>query len=268
MAIPRVSKMITDRQRKCEFVDWFVVNHRPALVKALAQLFQQDLEEGQPLPNVDLFLDGLVRRLRRALRELVEAEQTHLAEIADDGIHRDRRDEAARDLRDVVFNWRPVIRAVFGERKAEEAGFERRIADHPLALLRQTERLLARFRDPEFELDATRFDGVAVTRERIVEQLESPARQLRQAIDDVTSEQTKAHGTKVAKDQAMTHFDHVYRAFVNLFDPAFRLIGEDELAERLTLKLSRRSDPAEATEEPLDETSEAPDPGASGEQQP
>lgn len=266
MAVPRISKMITDRQRKCEFVDWFVVNHRKALVEALADLFQKDLEEGEALPDVDLFLDGLVRRLRRALRELVEAEQAHLGEIADDGIHRDRRDQAAQELRDVVFNWRPVIRAVFGERKAEEAGFERRIADHPLALLRQTERLLSRFKDPGFELDATRFDGVAVTREKVVEQLESPARKLRQAIDGLTSEQTKAHGTKVAKDQAMAHFDHVYRAFVSLFEPAFRLIGELELAERLTLKLPRRSEQAEDPRESLEETPDAPASGASDEQ--
>ena len=34
-------------------------------------------------------------------------------------------------------------------------------------------------------------------------------------MDDLTREQTKAHGTKVTKDQATAHFDHVYRVFVN-----------------------------------------------------
>jgi hypothetical protein len=251
--------MVTDRQRRCEFVDWFVVNYREALLEALTRVFEKSL--GRAVPDLGFYLDGQVSLLRGSLRELVAAEQAHLDEIANDGVFRDRRDQAAQALREVVFNWRPVIRAVFGERKAEEAGFERRIADHPLALLRQTERLLSRLNNPQFALDATRFEGVAVTRDKIVEQLEKPARQLRQVMDDLTSEQTKAHGTKVAKDKATADFDEAYQLFVGTFRPAFRLVGEHELSERLTLKLSRRPGQSEEPEEDREESSDAPEPG-------
>jgi len=200
MAVPQVSKMITDRQRQCEFADRFVVNHHDALVAALDRVFRQDLEEGHPETGALPYVDSLVRRLRRAFADLVAAEERHLAELADDGVYRDRRDESARALRDVLFDFRRMFRSAFGDRKAEEAGFERRIAQHPLALLRQTGRIVKKLRDPAFELSASRYEGVAVAREKVAEHLETPARQLRRAVDDLTNEQTKAHGTKVAKD--------------------------------------------------------------------
>jgi hypothetical protein len=98
----------------------------------------------------------------------------------------------------------------------------------------------------------------------LVEQLEGPAGQLRQATDDLTREQTKAHGTKVAKDKT-ADFDEAYKFFVGTFRPAFRWAGEHELAERLTLKLSRRPVQPDDPEENREEPSEAPDPGVEDE---
>ena len=266
MAVPKASKMITDRQRQCEFVDWFVVNHREALVTALVLLFQQDLEEGEPAPDVMVFLSSLVRRLRRAFRELVETEQRHLGEIANDGIYRDRRDETVPAVREVVLFWRHAFRTAYGARKTEETGFERRISDQPLTLLRQSERILSNAKDPAFELVPA--EGTQADREVLIRQLEPLVQQLRQFMDALTSELTKAHGTKVAKDQAMGHFDQVYRIFVNLVQPAFRLAGYHELAERLTLKVARRSDTTEAPEEPLPEPVTEPSAPADPEPQP
>ena len=113
--------MITaDRQRQCEFVDWFVVKHREVLVEALTQLFQRDAGEGQPVPDVVVFIDALILRLRRAFAELKEAEERHLTELANDGVNRDRRDDSAQTLRDVMTDWRTLFRITHGDRKAAE----------------------------------------------------------------------------------------------------------------------------------------------------
>jgi hypothetical protein len=197
----------------------------------------------------------------------VEAERLHLDEIANDGVFRDRRDAAVQAVRDAVFFWRTAFRTAYGDRKAEETGFENRISDHPLTLLRQTLRILSRLKDAAFELP-TPAEGTNADRDAATRKLETPVQQLRQSMDDLTSEQTKAHSTKVAKDQAMEHFDEVYRIFVSLFRPAFRLAGYHELAERLALKPARRPDQAEAPEEPLPEPPTEPSAPAAPDAQP
>lgn len=240
MAVPRISKMVTDRQRQCEYVDWFVVKHREVLVEALVQLFQRDAGEGQPVPDVVVFIDALILRLRQAFAELKEAEESQLTDLAIDGIHRDQRDAFAKALRDVMTQWRDLFRINFGFRKAAAAGFESRMATHPLALLRQSDRILTQLHDPEFVLPPPA-EGVEVTRETAIAKLEAAAKDLRQTMNDLTGGVTKSEGTKVAKDEAMEHFDEVYRLFVNLLRSAFRLVGKYELAKRLTLKIARRS---------------------------
>jgi len=259
MAVPQVSKMITDRQRQCEFVDQFVVTHQPAVVEALVQLFTLDVEEGQASPDVVGFVNALVLRLRRAFADLVDTELRHLEELANDGVFRDLRDRAAQALREVLSDWRTLFRVAFGERKAEEVGFERRIAQQPLALLRQARRILTKLGDVAFELPAPRIDGVVVTREKAIEHLEEPVRQLRQAMDDLTRELSRAHGTQVAKDRALAYFDEVYGLFVRLLQSTFRLAEKPDLAERLPLRLSRRSGSPEAGGEPPDPAPEAPE---------
>jgi hypothetical protein len=254
--------MVTDRQRQCEFVDWFVVKHREVLVGALVQLFQRDAGEGQPVPDVVVFVDALVLRLRRAFAELKDAEERHNTELANDGVNRERRDVSEQSLRDVMTDWRSLFRVTHGLRKAAEVGFERRIASHPLAMLRQADRILTQLKDPELVHPAT--EGVAVTHETTIAKLDATSKALRQAMDDLTGGLTKTAGALVAKDAAMEHFDEVYRLFVNLLRSAFRLAGKHELANRLTLRLSRRSRRSDN-----EQTSpEAPEPAAPADPEP
>lgn len=255
MAVPQVSKMITDRQRQCEFAEEFVLYHRPALVEAIDLLAQQDLEEGQPVPDVAGVADWLSRRLRRTFTGLTEAERRHLDEIANDAQYRERRDLAVNDLSAMLFDLRAIFRGAFGNAKAQEAGFERRIAQRPLALIRQTRRILGKLRDPGYELPPSRHTAVAVTRESVVESLEPPAQELRDAVTRVTREQTKVQGTQVAKDAAMADFDETYLLFVRILVAVFRLAGQRELAARLELSVRRRAQTPEETADPAPETS-------------
>lgn len=262
MAVPQVSKMITDRQRQCEFAEEFVTHHRPALVEAVDLLAQQDLEDGQPVPDVVGVADWLTVRLRRAFTNLTDAERRHLDEIADDAQYRERRDQAAQALGTALFDLRAIFRGAFGDAKAQEAGFERRIARRPLALIRQAQRIYAKLRDPGYELPPSRQQAVAVTGESVAETLESSAQELRDAVTLVTREEAKVQGTQVAKNAAMADFDETYLLFVRILVAVFRLAGERELAARLELSVRRRPrTPDEAADPAETSTDEAPSEG-------
>ena len=246
MTLPKVSTMVTFRQRRCELVDSFVATYRREVGEALELLFQDDGTDEPLAPGtLESVLERMLHRMRRALSELLDAERAHLDEVANDAVPRQRRDRAAREVRQLLLDLRQLYRAVYGKIKATEAGFERRIANDAKALLRQGERVYGRLSTPDAWLhkgdEPARLRGLEVAPSTLAAQLETPLEQLRSALDEVTCERAKAQGTKVAKDRALRHFDDLYLLIVRMLVPAFRLAGMDELADRLPTSLRRPS---------------------------
>ncbi len=136
MANPKISKMVTRRQKQCELVEWFLQVHRQEVAESL-DLFLRQIgvpgwsEDDELPPDVETFLDRLGGRLRGALDVLLEAEQSHLDEVANDTEPRQRRDRAVDDLRDDLFHLRDLFRGAYSKSTAEEIGFEKRIAPDP-----------------------------------------------------------------------------------------------------------------------------------------
>lgn len=237
MAIPRVSKMVTHRQRLCEFVERFVQVHREEVAEALALYLHQigDPAGQDPgTPDVKAFLDRLRGRLKEALRQLLQAEQRHLDELADDAEPRKRKERTTAELSQDVFQLRDLFRGAYGRSTAEEViGFERRIAYDPAALARQSERVAARLRDPGLSLPPPRFEWLEISVEGAAATLEGKLERLRAATVDVTRNRSRAKGSKLVKDQAINGFDKAYRPIVKLLRAAFRLAGKPELAARI-----------------------------------
>ena len=243
MALPRVSKMVTDRQRRCEYVKWFVETYRREVTEAL-DLFL-DPAEDSGLPNTSpsvlaVHLGRLLGRLDRALEELIEAEKVHLDEVGNDAAPRQRRDAAAQAVREVLFDLRRLYRGAYGLEAAEELGFERRIAPDPLALLRQAQRLQKNLAG---ELPPPRYEGITVPGGPALAALVTPVADLRTALDEVNRQRGKCQGTKLTKDKAMALFDETYLQIVRMLVPSFRLAGKEKLAAQIPLSLRRRARP-------------------------
>lgn len=242
MSVPKISTMVTFRQRRFELVDKFVTNYREEVAEALELLLEDDGGGGGAGTLPGLF-DRLLGRLRQALANLVAAEKAHLDEIGDDAAPRRRRDEAARELRQALFDLRGLYLGVYGETRARQAGFERRIAKNPLSLLRQGQRvhdfLSDGGRTPGAKPAEPRYEGLEVPAERVLALLGPRLRELREAIDEVVREQGRAQGTKVAKDKALGVFDETYLLVVRMLASAFRLAGHRELAAKIPTSLRR-----------------------------
>ena len=244
MTQPSISTLVTFRQKRCEFVCSFVTTYRDEVAEALELFFQDEGDTAAPTSDtVAEFLEGLLGRMKGALRNLLEAELKHLDELSGDALPRKRRDEAAAELKQALFDLRALYRAAYGDLIAQEYGFEGRIANDAPALLRQGKRVydpLAKLvQSPEIELPSPRYEGIVISASAAVAVLEPRIEELREALSEVTREQARIQGTKVAKDRARKRFDHSYRQIVRMLVPAFRLAGHDELAEKIPTSLRR-----------------------------
>jgi hypothetical protein len=242
MAIPKLSKMVADCERKYARVAAFVNVHRQTLLDAFGQAIRPGLEHGEPAFDPAAWLDGFFRRLRQSFAELLDAEERHLDELAGDAHHRDERNEAAADLRTRLIDLRNLFRANFGKEKTEEAGFPRRLRPEPLTLLRQVGRILRRLFDEGFDLPAARFASEQASRSKAVEVLVPAARRLRRAVDLAAHEQCKARVTRAAKNEAMKRFGVAHRATVDLLDGICRFAGRSDLMPLLREPSPRRSE--------------------------
>lgn len=247
MAIPNVYKSITDHQKQCEFAESFMKDNREDLGAALSRVFAQDISEGDSVPDVLPFMDALLLRLRRSLEVLTEAEKVHLNELDGHAVYRVLRDEAVATLRRHLVNLRFLFRSSYGQTKAEDMGFDREIAQDPIALLRQARRLLGNLQDPELTLPASEFAGVAVTPASIAEQLASHVGELREALTEVNDDLGRSQRTLVSKDRAVASFRQTYALFLVILQSGFRLGGDQEMASRLRRSVRRSRSRSDGT---------------------
>ncbi len=240
MAIPKISKMVTTRQRHCERLEQLVKAHGKEVAAALERLLDdEEKKDGEGLDGKAI-LERLMGRLSASLGELVAAEEQHLDELANDAEPRQRRDDTVAELRRVLLDMRSLLRCLYGPEAAEELGFERRIASQPWPLLRQAQRVEAQLRDPKVELPAPRYERLALDRPLDAEVIGNLVKALHQALKDVNREEAKAQHTKLAKDRAMDTFDDHYLLLSHLLVTALRLGGQPVLAAKIPTSLRRR----------------------------
>lgn len=259
MALTDVSKMITDRQQKCEYVEWFMRNHGEALAQALAEVLRPVLEEGETLPDTWVLIKALMRYLRGTLEGLVDSEISLIDGVSDEDLSRQDRDGLIAALRQAFIDARGMLRSGYGLKKALAAGFPLRVAQRALALLRQSLRVSRKLRAAGFDLGEPQYElNGGVTADVILSIFEPKAAALRAALDSVTKEKTMIAGTQVSKDQKMQEFDQVYGLFVSLLQAAFRMAGMPDLADRFRPTVPGR--PTPSTEPVPDPAPDTPPP--------
>jgi hypothetical protein len=74
---PKISTLVTFRQRRCELVDAFVTAYRREVATALELLLGDEDGDAESLPRgtLEVFLERMLRRMRTALRDLLAAEK-------------------------------------------------------------------------------------------------------------------------------------------------------------------------------------------------
>ncbi len=258
----KLSKMVTDRQRWFETVAAHFERYAPEVVEALATVLEPELGEGEPMPDMLGSLRLQMRRLKRALDRMLDADVAYTNERGFGGGRRQRREELTRELHDTIMDLRDVIRVLYGRTKATELGFENRIAHRHRPLLRQVDRILGKLGDPEVQLEASIYKGAEVNRANMAKKIEPMARALRDAGQAVTQEGSTVSGGLVEKRLAIKDFDELALQTMAHIESAFRLAGKNELANHFRV-LPRRSRPPKSSDEEEKESATAEESGTS-----
>lgn len=232
MALTDVSRMVTARQRLCEFVEWFVRVSLETLTEALTDAFQADVEEGQTVPDVLGLIEGLVRRLRRSLTWLIETEMELLASLKEEDFFRTMRDDVTQEARNRFMQARDICRTAFGERKTREVGFPRRVSEDQLALMRQIMLVIRTLTRETFDLGESKIPSMNVTKQTLLEHFQPPAENLRQAMDGLVRQRSLTQSRQGLKNQAQDDFDVTYDLFVDIVESTYRMAGKNDLADR------------------------------------
>ena len=228
------TKRIVEREKRAAAVEAAIAVHGDQVGGALTELLAPFFAAGEAPADAASLQRVLGRLLAARRRALVDGEEAHLAELADDVVPRRRRDEAARALAERVVQVRRAFVGLYGREAARALlGIEGPTARlrNPVALARQGRRIVERLSDPSLALPEAGFAEVDV--DHWVAELKPPLEELESALDGVVRELRRAETTKAARDRAAADFDRVYQAAVGIVEGLSRLAGFDGYAERL-----------------------------------
>jgi hypothetical protein len=177
-----------------------------------------------------LLLALVGRGCNGTIQSLVNADNVHQAELADDDPARLARDNAATALRQECINLREILTGMYGGAITTQVVPEA-VPRDPVMLSRHGQTIeenLARI-----TLPTPRIPGATLDKAAIITRFGT----LRQTLDDtiqiVAREVREAQATQSAKDDAMDSFDHFFSLGADVTSSLLRLGGMPEQAAKL-----------------------------------
>ncbi|MEM1413578.1 MAG: hypothetical protein AAGH15_01695 [Myxococcota bacterium] len=249
------SKMIRDRQNSAELV--------LAVEAAQGDLLQRGLEDNTP-GEAPGMAQGLRTALRASLEEateaLLQADEAHQRELADDFAVRKEREDAVEALRAQLIDLRLALARYPAE--VLDGVFQR--APTP-----QEPRALERFAGAVADglegvalPDASRTPGITLTLDpgATASAIRTSRTRLTVALAAVAREVREAQATKETRDRAMARYDRVFRTYASLLVTLFELAGAQGLADRVRPSVGRPG----RTQEPQPDRDANPPTGEGG----
>ncbi|MEM7585860.1 MAG: hypothetical protein AAF560_20890 [Acidobacteriota bacterium] len=239
------------RKGLCDFVVGAAKVQGPAIGRSLGEYLGPVLGAEEALPDLELPIVLLGRKLSGYGDALVEADQEYFQALVRLAEADAKATSLASSLKEKVLSLRSTCRGLLGEESVEAFALDFNVArdeDAP-GMLRQGEIVLDRIRNPSIELVPRFWVGSPLDSEAMAQELEVVVNQLQRAVQRVVGHRKQADTAKVRKDQAMDEFDRQYRRIAGMLEAYFRIVDEVELAERIRPTVRRLRGEAEETEE-------------------
>jgi hypothetical protein len=221
-----VSKTINDRQKLAnDGVSWANVHGASIAAAVIARLGS----ECDPAP----MLRKLVKELQAATKALVEGDEAHTLEIADDAEPRARRNEfgvrVARTLQDA----RSAVEPAYGAAGLAAVGLNVSIPKEYRQLARVGSRFIELATADGFKLPKPKREGTEVRISVYVTELEPNLKGYQKALADVQREESEFDATLLTKNTSLATFDKVFGDFVDAMSTFARLADMSELSDKL-----------------------------------
>lgn len=270
------SQAVLDRDLTGRLIIEAARTHARQVAEALALALSEVVEEGETLPDFELFQLQLARLLERRLNVLIAADEAHVQELDDDLDPRLRRDAATQALYDKMIQIRGTLNGAFGQNRVDALlGISGKTPRESRRLYRHVTRAIERLREPAPELPEFRLNGLQLDRSALAEELQPAADDLALAMADVTRELKETETSLQFKNEAIEEYDSIVGGIARALIGLDELAGFPEYARKVRLGVPNRggsSAPEEtppteeepAEEEPVGTTPPETPPGQGG----
>jgi hypothetical protein len=224
------TKSVMDRQKSGAFVAEAARTHSDRVVGGVQELFATHLRPGETMPDVALLFALTERALGASIADVVQADEAHERETADDQGVRTRRDETSGRLYTTLAELRELAVLLFGKDAAARFGLAGPTPREPIALSRRAADVSVALGG---DVPAPKVMGATFEPGPWRTRLDEERRALDAALADVTREQREAEGKLTRRDEAIARHDERFSRVATFLSGALRLAGDAELARRV-----------------------------------
>jgi hypothetical protein len=231
--LAKTSKQSSDRTKTGRSLLAVLSVEGPKIAQLLVDLFSPHRLEGDPEPA---FLGNLIaigRKLKDAIDRVVSADNVLFAANAALDAARQRRDDHKQRLSRQVMSLRAACNALFVNLTVQHMGFDQRTAQDAAPLLIQADRIVEHFRGDDHAEAEYVFAGDDFDPKKYADQVAASAKELRDSLDDVAESVRHVEKTVQDKRALSESYDEIHLHGARIFESFCRLVGEDELADRV-----------------------------------
>jgi hypothetical protein len=242
-----MSKQVSDRVRSTRTVTTLVFDTAEATGHGLEKVLGTEASSPNPVSCVALF-HAFARFLESSKDEMVRADEANELELSNDAAPRARRDEAFQSIRKTTSQLRSLVVGLHGEPALVALVLGEPCPNDPSGALdyaRTVEGVLA---DASVVLPPPLAPSGTLDRTAWSAQLRARGTALASALSEVKSQEVLAKTTLAKKVAAIAAHDLHFRTVVATMTAWWRVLGRDELIEKLESDLRPR-EPGEPEEE-------------------
>ncbi len=231
----KLKKMVMKRKGLCDFVVSAAMVQGPEIGGSLGEFLSPVLGEGETLPDLELPITLLGRKLSLYGDAMVEADQGYFAAVAELAEVQKSAEAPSSQLKGKVLSLRSTCQGLFGEPSVQALALDFNVVpDRDAAgMLRQGEIIRDRLRSVSREFVSERWVNSPLDREAAAQEFEPEIAELRQAVALIVEHRKKVDTAKVRKDQTLEAFDRQFIRITRVLEAYFRVVGEVELADRI-----------------------------------
>ena len=239
-----LSTIITRLEKDGAFAAHRGEAHATRVAEILGPRLAPLLPEGEAAPDLVAFQLTLSRLVDHERAQLVELDNTHVAELTDDRDNRRQRDTAYDDLDDQLSAIQDAWNGIYVDGATARLfdGVEL-LPQDPVALHRLGQRVHQRLTSAGFAEPAPRLAGQSLNRQPLTTELEDRVERLGAALKGVSRELKDSDESLRDKRQAIADFRRTLRFAGRCLAGLYGLAGLDDLVEKVLPKrpASRRA---------------------------
>ncbi len=235
------SRMVTNREKAVREVASAARQHAGRAAEAIAGELARELREGETVPNLPMLFELFSRMLNRQGDELAAADEGHFFERSLDKGARKQRAAALATVRKVLIDVRAAFDGAFGETAASQVfGLETPIGRDAQQVLRQAQRVLARFDEGLPPLPTQRIGGIEVNPVSWAALLRPPTAELARLLEDAAMVKRESQALLSTKHTRLETFDAAYARTARVVEALFGFAAMPDQARQVRPR-SRRS---------------------------